>query len=138
MEQFVNIPGGGLQDFRPGQSSSSSSHDPARASDALDAPGYGFFLLFPKNKKSATQPPHSRSELPPHSSPWTPAAYDASMVLEEQEEECEEDFEVEYVEFDNCLWGREWSQLASNIAGGWPLPMGAIWRPPWLIGRGPG
>ena len=41
----------GLQDFRPGQSSSSSSHVPARAYDALDAPGDGFFRTFPKNKK---------------------------------------------------------------------------------------
>ena len=46
VEQFVDFLGGGLQDFRPGQSSSSSSHDPDRAYDALDAPGCGFFLTF--------------------------------------------------------------------------------------------
>ena len=51
MEQIVDIPGGGLQDFRPGQSSSSYSHVPARAYDALDAPGDVFFALFPKIKK---------------------------------------------------------------------------------------
>ena len=74
VEQIVDIPGGGLQDFRPGQSSSasssspagvrvsadgpgegqsssSSSHVPARACDALDAPVDGVFRTFPKNKK---------------------------------------------------------------------------------------
>ena len=116
VEQIVDIPRGGLQDFRPGQSSSSSSHVPAgisevmdepgefilffarssSCSDALDAPGYWGFRTFPQNKKSATQPPHSRSELPPHSSPWTPSAYDVPMVLEEEEDE--PDFAIEYVE----------------------------------------
>ena len=49
VEQIVDIPGGGLQDFCPGQSSPSSSHVPARAYDALDAPGdvFFFFALFP-------------------------------------------------------------------------------------------
>ena len=56
-EQTVDIPGGGLQDFRPQPSSSSSSHDPARASDALDARGYGGFSHFsPKQKKCDTTP----------------------------------------------------------------------------------
>ena len=49
VEQIVGIPGGGLQDFRPRQSSSSSSHVPVRA---YDAPGFGFFSHFsPKQKK---------------------------------------------------------------------------------------
>ena len=104
VEQIVDSRGfgGGLQDFRPGLSSSSSSHDPARVSEALDEPGEGFFRTFPQIKKSVTQPPHSGSALPPHSSPWTPAASDASMVLEEEEEEEEEseDELVEYVQHD--------------------------------------
>ena len=61
--------------------------------------------------KKATQPPHSGSALPPHSSPWTSAACDASMVLEEE-----------------ARWplmgGASESQLTSGIAGGWPMPMG--------------
>ena len=100
VEQFGDFSGGGLQDFRPGQSSSSSSHVPARASDALDAPGYGVFRTFHQNKKSATQPPHS--------SPWTLAAYDASMVLEEEEQEDEPVFAIEYVECDRLWWQCEW------------------------------
>ena len=70
------------------------------------------------------------------------------MVLEEEEEEeeeeeCEEDFAVEYVEYDNCLWGREWDPARQRYC--WWLASSdgsqvghAIWRPPWLIGRGPG
>ena len=124
----VSRVGEGLQDFLPGQSSSSSSHDPGRGFEALDEPGYGVFRTFPQIQKSATQPPHSRSELPPHSSPRTPAAYDASMVLEEEEEEEESEDEpvrfIEYVQHDGHWWGASGSSLDSSIAGGWPLPMG--------------
>ena len=43
VQQIVDIPvsGGGLQDFRPGQSSSSSSHVPARVHEDADEPGEG-------------------------------------------------------------------------------------------------
>ena len=51
VEQIAGFPGGGLQDFLPGQSSSSSSHVPARAYDALDAPGEGGFSHFSPPKK---------------------------------------------------------------------------------------
>ena len=69
----------------------------------------GFFRTFPR-LKSATLPPRSGSALPPHSSPWTPAAYDVPMVLEEEEEESEEELVefVEYVQHDGCWWGCEW------------------------------
>ena len=56
VEQIVDIPGGGLQDFRPGQSSSSSLHVPAGLSEVLDEP------------KRKVRPPH-----PPSVSPSTPA-----------------------------------------------------------------
>ena len=40
-----------LQGFLPEQSSSSSSHDPARVAEALDEPGEWVFRTFPKIKK---------------------------------------------------------------------------------------
>ena len=55
VEQIVDfsVCGGGLQDFRPGQSSSSSSHFPAGVHEVLDEPGQGFFRTFPHEKKCA-------------------------------------------------------------------------------------
>ena len=96
MEQNVDIPvaGGGLHGYFPGQSSSSVARSPADGLNTEDETFQVVFRTFPQNKKSATVPPHSRSELPPHSSPWTPAACDVSIALEE-EEESEEDFEGE-------------------------------------------
>ena len=96
----------------------------------------GFSHFSPKYK-SATQPPHSRSELPPHSSPWTPAAYDASMVLDEEEEESEEEFEVEYVEFNDHLWGREWVPARQQYCWWLALPMGPRLAIPFCGRRGP-
>ena len=68
-EQIVGFPvsRGGLQDFHPGQVSSSSSHVPVRDQEGLDELGEGFFTLFPVGKSaevagqvSARVPPHSR------------------------------------------------------------------------------
>ena len=61
-----------------------------------------FFALFTKTKKVRQYLRTQGSELPPHSSPWTPAAYDVPMALEEEEEESEYEpvFDVEYVEFE--------------------------------------
>ena len=52
VEQIVDFPvsRGGLQEFRPGQSSS-SSHSPAGVEERADEPGEGVFALFPKIKK---------------------------------------------------------------------------------------
>ena len=75
-------PRGDLQGFLPGEgSSASSSHSPGAADEA----GQGVFRTFPRDKKSATVPPHSVSELPPHSSSWTSAAYALPTVLEKEE-----------------------------------------------------
>ena len=62
LEQIAEFPDpvGGHRDFQPVQGSAVSSSDlPGQA-------GQGFFRTFPQNKKSATHPPHVRSELPPH------------------------------------------------------------------------
>ena len=65
--------GEGLQDFPPGQSSSSSSHDPARIAASLDEPGEGVFRTFPQIKKSAKGTPHSSARVPRDVSSSTPA-----------------------------------------------------------------
>ena len=72
VEQTVDIPGGGLQVFRPGLSSS-SSHSPAGVEELADEPGEGVFALFPKIKKSAKSGSHSSQRVPASASPSTPA-----------------------------------------------------------------
>ena len=70
---------------RGGFPGSSSSHSPAGDEECADEPGKGVFRTFPQRKKSATRPPHSGSALPPHSSPWTPPAYNVSMGRVEEQ-----------------------------------------------------
>ena len=67
--------GEGLHDSLPGQSSSSSSHDPARIAEALDEPGEGFFRTFPQIKKSAKLGPHSSRRVHASVSSSTPAPH---------------------------------------------------------------
>ena len=75
MEQIVDpVSGGGLQDFRPGQSSSSSSHFPAGFPEVLDEPGEGGFRTLPQNEKSAKFFPHSGSDLSADFTSSTPVA----------------------------------------------------------------
>ena len=84
----------------------------------------GFFRSFSKGSKSATLPPHSGSALPPQSSPWTPAACDVPIALEEEESESEGElgYDVEYVKSDGRWWECDTSGSwpASSITGGWP------------------
>ena len=140
LEQITVSPNpGGSRNFHLGQGSAASSS--GREDEAFS----GVFRTFPQMKKSATQPPHSRSELPPHSSPWTPAPYDASMVLEEEEEESELDeaeevgeftVAVEYVECNGRWWGQQWDPTAQLFCWWLAAADGSqlghtIWRPPW-------
>ena len=74
--------GEGLQDFLPGQSSSSSSHDPARIADTLDEPGEGVFRTFPQIKKSAKVTPHSSARVPRDVSSSTPAPHHRTRLWE--------------------------------------------------------
>ena len=67
------LPGGGLQDFRPVQSSSSSSHFPAGILGDADEPGEGVFRTFPQLKKSAKLGPHSSPRVHASVSSSTPA-----------------------------------------------------------------
>ena len=85
VEQFVQFPAEGLQDFRPGQSSPASSSfvSPAGSDDDANELGQRVFRTFPQNKKkSAMSGPHSRSELLPESSPSTRRADAVPMVPE--------------------------------------------------------
>ena len=72
VEQTVGPPSGGLQDFRPGLSSS-SSYFPAGVPEALDEPGQGVFRTFPQIKKSAKSGSHSTQRVSASFSPSTPA-----------------------------------------------------------------
>ena len=72
VKQIVDIPGGGLQDFRPRQSSSSSSHVPPRVHEALDGPGEAVFRTFHQNKKSAKLGPRSSPRV--HASVSSPTS----------------------------------------------------------------
>ena len=66
--QIVDNPasGGGLQGFRPGQSSSASFSSPAGVHDYADEPGEGVFRTFPRVKKS----PKSAASPSPSARQW--------------------------------------------------------------------
>ena len=130
VEQIVvSRVGEGLQDFLPGQSSSSSSHDPARGFEALDEPGDGVFRTFPIFKKVRhnlrtqgrhclrtrahgrrllmTRPWCSRRRKRRRRSPRTSLSSLSSTCSTM-----------------GVGVGASGTQLTSGIAGGWPLPMG--------------
>ena len=125
VEQIVDsrVFGGGLQDFRPGQSSSASSSSPAGFADEL---GEGFFALFPE-RKSAKVGPHSGSELSADFDPSTLSAHQmapgSSTVLGSQDER------TEMVD-DN---GHAWVRLDTARGSFWQNPDTGHqqWRPPW-------
>ena len=135
VEQIVDVPGGGLQDFRPGQSSYSSSHVPARAYDSLDAPGAGFFRTFPHIKKKVRKlGPRSGSELLPELSPSTRRAYAVPMVLEVAAPVLEVESEGEDPDRWRDELGRLWMRSALNPRKwyllGTGLDVDSIWEEP--------
>ena len=136
MEQFVDIPvGGGLQDFRVGQSSSSSSHIPARVSEALDEPGDGFFRTFPGLKSAASAAVPS-PRVPASVSSWTRAAYEDLDSADEAATQQDEDEELLFEEEeDPSGWfvsiaasGRPFFWHRSSRRSLWHLPPGASSR----------
>ena len=134
VEQIVDIRGGGLQDVRPGQSSSSSSHVPARAYDALDAPGdFFFFALFSKIKECEVGS-HSGSELLPESSPSNGRAFAVPMVPEVAAPVLEVDSEDEDPDRWRDELGRLWMRSALNPQKwyllGTGLDVNIIWEEP--------
>ena len=64
VEQIVDIPGGGLQDFRPGLSSSSVARSPAEWLTTEDEAIQVVFRTFPQNKESAKSGSHSSQRVP--------------------------------------------------------------------------
>ena len=119
VEQIVDIPapGGGLQGFRAGQSTSSSTHDPPRVSEALDEPGEGVFRTFLRPKKVRSWV-RTRGPNCAESSPSTRRAYVVPMVPEVYEPVLEVDSEEE----DPDQWKDEFSWLRSELfPGRWYL-----------------
>ena len=131
MEQIaVSRIGEGLQDFRPRLSSSSSFHDPARVSEALDEPGDGGFSHFSHYSKKVRHNlrargrhclrtrGHGRRLL--MTRPWclrrrkrrrrSPRTSLSSLLST-----------CSTMGVGGSASG---TQLTSIIAGGWPLPMG--------------
>ena len=64
VEQNVGIPGGGLQGFRPGQCSPSSSSSVSGSDDDADELGEGFFALFSVPRKVRRSPGTRVRECP--------------------------------------------------------------------------
>ena len=121
VEQIVDsrVLGGGLQDFRPVQGSSSSS------SRSREHAGEGVFRTFPRGKKSPKLGSRSGSELLPESSPSTLSAHQmAPSGLLWSQDEC-----TEMVD-DN---GHAWVRLDTARGSLWQnLDTGhQQWRPPW-------
>ena len=74
--KIVDIPdsGGGLQGFRPGQSSSASFSSPAGVHEDAYEPGQGVFRTFPQSQKSAAFAAHPSPRVHASVSSSTPAS----------------------------------------------------------------
>ena len=85
VEQIVDIPGGGLQGFRPGQSSSASFSSPAGVPEIADEPGEGFFSYFPDLKKVRRSPGTRVRECPRQSSSSTLSSHQMARAARPQD-----------------------------------------------------
>ena len=117
VEQTVDIPVsvGGLQDFRPGQSSSSVAHSPAAWLNPEDEPFQEFFALFPPEKKSATDTRHMGARVPRHVSSSTSSAYGPRTWVDDD-------------------MGETWTLLTDPALGSWwysSRTRRSQWPPPW-------
>ena len=127
VEQLVDIPvpaGGGLQNFRSGQGSSALSQNAARHGDlrtsALDV-------------RSARFAGSSSARVHPHSSSWTPAAY-------EVEELSYPDIEYEFFDLRGLSCVRRWMPSWAGFAYWYFVPdrgwYGAFTEAQWGLLRG--
>ena len=114
MEQIVDIPvaGGGLQNFRPGQSSSSVSHSPAAWLSTEDEPFQGVFRTYSREKKVPLTP---SARVPRHVSSSTSSAHGLRSWVDDDT-------------------GETWTLLTDPELGSWwysSRTHRSQWHPPW-------
>ena len=139
VEQIVDftVACGDPQGFRPGQSSSSVARSPADWLDTEDEPGQGVFHTFPQNKKvrhnlrtrgrnCLRTRAHGRQLL--FARPW--------CLRRRRRRSARRTLKWSTWSSTFACGGASGSQLASNIAGGWPLPMGPRLAIPYGCRRG--
>ena len=139
VEQNVHIlaAGGGLRDFRPGQSSSSVARSPADWLNPEDEAFQWFFRTFPQDKKARhnlrTQGrnclrtrAHGRRQL--MTRPW--------CLMRRRRRSLRRSLKWSTWSLMFICGGASGSLLASNIAGGWPLPMDPRLAIPYCGRRG--
>ena len=117
MEQIVDFPvaGGGLHDFRPGQSSSSVAHSPAAWLNTVDEPFQRVFRTFSPEEKSATDTRHMGARVPRHVSSSTSSAYGLRSWVDDDT-------------------GETWTLLTDPALGSWWYSLRthrSQWHPPW-------
>ena len=117
MEQNVDFPvaGGGLHDFRPGQSSSSVAQSPAAWLRTEDEPFQGGFRTFSPEEKSATDTRHMGARVPRHVSSSTSSAYGLRSWVDDDT-------------------GETWTLLTDPALGSWWYSLRthhSQWHPPW-------
>ena len=117
VEQNVDIPaaGGGLADFRPGQSSSSVAHSPAAWLKPEDEPVQRVFRTFSPEEKSANVTRHMGTRVPQHVSSSTSSAYGPRTWVDDDT-------------------GEVWTLLTDPALGSWwysSRTRRSQWHPPW-------